>query len=184
MFKLLKIVLVFLAISASIGASAHRIKLFAAEENGQIKGYGYAGSRRIVNSPVTVSLDGKVVTTLKTDSNGEFAFTPPQKSGSYLLELDTGDGHRAEYTVELAAVAEPEEVQIVMPPVETAVKTEAKTTSVSPRERDISRQLFALQQKLDQVENKIRLHDILGGIGYIIGIAGICFYFSAGKKKQ
>ena len=44
-------------------------------------------------------------------------------------------------------------------------------------------QVRPLQEQIQHYENKIRLHDVVGGIGFIVGLAGVSFYF-AGKRKN
>ncbi len=48
----------------------------------------------------------------------------------------------------------------------------------------VAKEIRPLREQLDQVESKIRLHDIVGGIGYIVGISGVAFYFLAMRKTE
>jgi nickel transport protein len=45
-------------------------------------------------------------------------------------------------------------------------------------------QLVELRKQLNQHEQSLRLRDILGGIGYIVGIAGVAFYFLGIRRKR
>ena len=40
----------------------------------------------------------------------------------------------------------------------------------------MSRQIRPLREQLDRYEEKVRLHDILGGIGFIVGAMGLVLY--------
>ena len=44
--------------------------------------------------------------------------------------------------------------------------------------------LLLLRGDIAQLRDKIYLHDILGGIGYIVGIAGIAAWLSARKLRK
>ena len=44
--------------------------------------------------------------------------------------------------------------------------------------------LLLLREDIAQLRDKIYLHDILGGIGYIVGIAGIAAWLSARKLRK
>ena len=42
----------------------------------------------------------------------------------------------------------------------------------------------SLAEQLDRLEDTIRLRDVFGGIGYILGITGIMFYFLGRRKAD
>jgi nickel transport protein len=48
----------------------------------------------------------------------------------------------------------------------------------------VARRLRPLQRELTDFKESARFHDILGGIGYIVGIAGISFYFLGVRRKE
>ena len=48
----------------------------------------------------------------------------------------------------------------------------------------VSRHVAPLREQLEGYEQKVRWHDILGGIGYIIGLAGMAAYGMTRKDKR
>lgn len=48
----------------------------------------------------------------------------------------------------------------------------------------IAHQLAALRRDLNEYENELRLRDVLGGLGYILGIMGVVFYFLGVRRKE
>ena len=48
----------------------------------------------------------------------------------------------------------------------------------------MARQLAGLRADLDRYKNELRLRDVLGGVGYILGIMGIVFYFLGVRRKE
>ena len=48
----------------------------------------------------------------------------------------------------------------------------------------LTAELAALRRELRQYEQRIRLRDVLGGIGYIVGMAGVAFYFLGVRRRQ
>jgi len=48
----------------------------------------------------------------------------------------------------------------------------------------LARQVAALRKDVDRYRNELRLHDVLGGIGYILGLMGISFYFLGSRRKE
>jgi nickel transport protein len=65
---------------------------------------------------------------------------------------------------------------------ETGVQSITKEEIEQVVETAVSRQIRPLREQLEAYESKTRLHDTLGGIGYIVGIAGIAFYFMGRRK--
>lgn len=51
-------------------------------------------------------------------------------------------------------------------------------------EAAVAQKLRPLQREIVELREEIRLHDILGGIGYIVGIAGISFYFLGVRRRD
>ena len=51
-------------------------------------------------------------------------------------------------------------------------------------ERAVSKRVRPLERELKDLKNEIRFHDILGGIGYIVGAMGIAFYFLGVLRKE
>ena len=48
----------------------------------------------------------------------------------------------------------------------------------------IGRQLAALRRDFDRYRNELRLREVLGGLGYILGIMGTAFYFLGVRRKE
>jgi hypothetical protein len=48
----------------------------------------------------------------------------------------------------------------------------------------VARKIKPLQREISDLKETIRLHDILGGIGFILGIMGISFYFLGVRKRD
>ena len=81
-------------------AFAHKVLLSAYVEGDQVivEG-GFSDGTMCANAGVEVfAPSGEKLLEGTTDENGEFAFTPPQKTDLTLV-LDAGMGHRGEYTV-------------------------------------------------------------------------------------
>ena len=51
-------------------------------------------------------------------------------------------------------------------------------------ETAVSQRIRPLQREIADLKEEIRFHDILGGIGYIVGTAGIVFYFLGVRKRD
>lgn len=51
-------------------------------------------------------------------------------------------------------------------------------------EQSVAKRVRPLQREIADLKETIRLHDILGGIGFIMGLAGITFYFLGIRKRD
>ena len=195
--------LLAMLVLAATPAHAHRINLFALVEGTTITGSAYfSGGGNPVDTPVLVfGPDGSLLGEAVTDAEGRFTFEATVRV-DHTLVIDTGDGHRAEFTVPAAelpaSLPDPEaagsdaagpeaarsgaahaaEPPGTMPA--AAVDGQALQDLVDAA---VARQVAPLRQELAQYQASLRYSDILGGIGYIFGIAGVAFYLLARRRR-
>ncbi|OOH88813.1 hypothetical protein BMT54_08300 [Pasteurellaceae bacterium 15-036681] len=89
----------------------------------------------------------------KTDAEGRFNL-PLNQEGTFNVVIEGMEGHRAETQV---------------------------TKRISSQHNSADLQL--LREEIEQLKNKIYLRDVLGGIGYILGIFGIVSLLRNKKEK-
>jgi len=163
--------------SCASQAYAHKMKIFATMDGDTISGYAYlSGGGRLQDTGVNVfnPADMSPITNMTTDSNGGFSFRTAS-TGDHLLRVDLGDGHMAEWLVEGVV------------PLQAAETTYAARTPATDEKEDtrlLRHQIQLLREQLEAYEEKVRLHDILGGIGYILGLAGIASYFMGRERNR
>ena len=187
--------LIFAAVLAAAGglpAAAHGIRVFATAEGTTINGTVYvAGGGRAKAATVTVFGPGREpLGEVVTDRDGSFSFAAKQRV-DHRLVVDLGDGHRAEFIVKADELAEnlpgggPAKL-VRAPGVRAGTPERPKKVTSKPLEelieRAVARQVRPLREQLDASENRIRLRDIIGGLGYILGITGIAFFFLARRR--
>lgn len=180
-----------LAILFSAPAWAHRSNIFAWEEGGNINvECSFSGGKPVMNAAIKVldAAGGAEVALLKTDAKGMGSFPIPdaarQGRMDLRLVLHAGEGHQGEWIItadeylgELPGsqesaepAAAPEAVQ--QPAAATAAIDETALRRVMDEALDkrlghINRQLAALADPAPGVR------DIVGGIGWIIGLFGM-----------
>lgn len=191
-------------------AAAHKIKIFAAPEGEAINGICYypGGDKYRQGTVMVFGPDNVLLGKVTTDDKGAFTFKPSRKT-DHIFVIETADGHRAQYTVkaaELSLAAGQEQTatgpagtnaqhpEAARPSTSatavTAAGTKKAAAAVSSGELQelldttIARHINPLREQLDRYEEKIRLHDVLGGIGYILGLAGLAFYCLGRKKRN
>jgi nickel transport protein len=185
-------------------AWAHRLKLFAAVAGNEVSGYGFfVGGGRPAGVPIVArDASGAEIWRGTTGDDGAFAFTVT-KPEALTLSLDAGDGHAVEETLSadrFGAAPEPPvstaPKQAAMPnprpgaeataPISAEAKARllARVSAVVAAEVDkaVARQIRPLLEAQAAAEARIRLNDILGGLGWIAGLVGVGLYFSRRSK--
>jgi nickel transport protein len=184
-------------------ALAHKMVVFATCTGKRIEGEVYFhGGTAARNVEVTlVGPQGRQLGETQTDGEGKFTF-PVRFRCDHKVIADAGSGHGAEYTV--AADELPESLpppgggDEAGPPADSAQQgaanrpTEQRVADADPKNteaelqelRAIARQLEALRREMNQYHNQLRLRDVLGGLGYILGIMGVVFYFLGVRRKE
>jgi nickel transport protein len=171
---------------------AHRVNVFAWIEGDVIRvDAGFAGGRKVKGGDVRV-LDesGSILHEGKTDEGGGYCLKIPAK-GALKIVVEAGLGHRGEWTVSAADSKESSPSEAAPPsgaedrpdaePGESS-KTEGKLMMSSEEigrivEKAVEKKIEPLISTiLDTREKEFSLRDIMGGIGYIIGLVGLGAY--------
>ena len=181
-------------------ALAHRVNVFAwVEGNTVFVECKYPDGTKVHDGVIRV-LDsvGKELLNGKTNDKGEFSFKLP-KQDDLTVVLEAGMGHRGDWPLSKQDLAPAGDAPKPEPaaPSQPAPKTEAPspaanepapaTASPSPPgidqaiEKALDKKLAPVMRMLAEMhEPKVRLTDVLGGIGYIVGLVGVAAYF---KRK-
>ena len=56
--------------------------------------------------------------------------------------------------------------------------------ALADRLEGVEKQVVKLREDLVRYEDRVRLHDVLGGIGCILGLMGLTFYFLGVRRKE
>ena len=186
---------VALWVAAPVAVQAHKLKAFATAEGKSINGYAYfSPGGRIRQATVTVTApDGHVVTTMPTDEEGNFRFEATHRI-DYRITVDGGDGHVATYTVPLAelpdslpsvgaiAVGETPAPAIPAPAYQASVEAAGFADLRAFIDQSVSRQIRPLREQIDAYQEKVWMHDVLGGLGVIFGISGVAY--GRGQRRR
>ncbi|MCP4341689.1 MAG: hypothetical protein GY799_23110 [Desulfobulbaceae bacterium] len=205
-FQLLFIILLIPAMCSS--SLAHKIRVFAWQDGGNIITESKFSKGRPAQN-VTISVfeidTGQTLLSGTTDTQGIFSFPIPKTESKELkIIADGGDGHKNSwnYTLEDSTPAgssspppplQPKTMATKQLPTQpTAKETAGKTlqtisTSELTRiiETTLDKKLAPIRKTLaENSEDSPTLKDILGGIGYILGLAGIAAYMQSLKNKK
>jgi nickel transport protein len=193
------LILMIFASFASFDAHAHRVTIFAWVDGDTIHTQSkFSGGKRVYNGEINVfDLDGNLLLKGNTDENGEFSFKVP-KNTSLKIELIAGMGHQNEWIVpveEIGTIKQDSSVVSDQPEDSNSVletKTKASiTVGLTGEELEqvveqaVEKKLKPVMQMLSDLSDPgPGISDILGGIGYIIGLVGIGAYFKNRKKAD
>lgn len=196
MKKKLYLILIFIfliIIMINISAFAHKVNIFAYVEREKIYTESYFNDgKKCVDSKIEV-FDNQEIKLLEglTDEEGTFSFEIPSGDGDLKLVLTASMGHRAEYIIqadELGNIKGLIEEKIEKPV--SAVSPEVSSFDLkeiqSIIEETLDEKLKPIMSEVREIkksqEDRISPTEIIGGIGYIIGIFGIVAYFLSRKK--
>jgi nickel transport protein len=200
-------VLVWSSIGSASPAAAHHLTVFASVHGRQIDGEVYfQGGDPAGNAAVAVvGPDGQALGQTQTDQEGKFSFQPRYRCDHTLI-VDAGMGHGTQTQVSS------DELPLDLPAAPAAGDGDpvTQTTRAAPDVSDhqhaemsghsgltshdgehlaaelqaLTQQITALRRDLERVQSRTRLQDLLGGIGYILGIMGLAFYFLGVRRKE
>ncbi len=179
-------------------AYAHRVTIFAWVDGDTVHTQSKFGGGKMVNNGEINVFDpeGNLLLKGHTDENGEFSFKVPKKT-SLRIELNAGMGHQNEWIVHREEIAGLEQDKLTVSDQPEKSNGFLETKSDRPVLESITKE--DIEQAVDQaLEKKLKpvmqmlsdlsdpgpgISDILGGIGYIIGLVGIGVYFKNRKKS-
>ncbi len=162
----------------AIPSSAHQVHVSAQVRGSTIHGEAYFHGGVPVRDATVTAFDpsGQQIGTTRTDQQGEFSLKARFRCDHKLL-VDAGEGHGAEFLIVAGQLPKR------LPPRGNG-RTSAKTSPDNEQLEAIRAEIGLLREQLSNYEQKIRLRDILGGIGYIVGIAGVTFYFLGVRRLR
>ncbi|MHC4713165.1 MAG: hypothetical protein ACYTAN_07830, partial [Planctomycetota bacterium] len=174
--------------------------IFATADGTEISGYVYlSGGGRARNVTVEVSApSGEHIASLETDEEGRFSFSAKLRC-DHILKVTTADGHAASWTVPAAELPEslplperatsspeaeteasegPDKISVTAAPIADG------DASLSAEMASLRKQVIAMREQLDGFQEKRTVQDIIGAVGYILGVAGVAFYILGRRRNS
>ena len=188
------LIFIFLIIMmVNISVFAHKVNIFAYVEGEKIYTESYFNDgKKCIDSKIEVfDNQGNKLLEGLTDKEGEFSFEVPSEDGDLKIVLTASMGHRAEYSISaneirgstgLIKEENEEPVSIVFPETSSLDLKEIQSIiedTLDEKLKPIMREMIEIKKSQ---EDKISPTEIIGGIGYIVGIFGIIAYFLSRKR--
>lgn len=176
---------------SSPAALAHGLNVWAHAHDGTIHGEAsFADGSPVADAPVIVrDADGHELGKTTTNTYGEFSFIAKVRADHHFL-VNAGEGHAARCVVAVA------DLPTALPPPEHAHQAETPHDRGHRADHDhgaedsrppaslgsLAHEIESLRRQVAQLERTTRFRDVLGGVGFIFGLAGVAFYFLAKQK--
>jgi nickel transport protein len=183
--------IVLLLTVLAVPAHAHRVNVFAWVEGNTVYGEtSFSGGGPAVNSKLAVldSVTGEEFLSLTTNAKGEFSFTVPEaaktRGSDLVIKLLAGMGHTDEWVVKAAEFGAAKAAEAVSAPEQPAT-TDPGAAALSQAQLDeLAASIKALERQVGEMARLMvrqsdpgpGLREILGGIGYILGLIGVAAY--------
>lgn len=191
-------------------ARAHKVNLFAYVEGDRVVVEGYFSTKSKAQGCTVEVFDegGKKILEGKTDQDGLYSFRLadlPAFSGGLKIVLEAGMGHKSDYTLsasdlpgsvkkdELAKAPSPENTteEAAGPPTGGSVQLVDQTALAAALEKIMDKKLDPIVKMLGKQEKLLleekhggpKLNDIIGGIGWIVGMVGLAAFFWGRKRS-
>ncbi|MDR2302376.1 MAG: hypothetical protein LBF38_10095 [Deltaproteobacteria bacterium] len=190
----------------AVRAQAHAVFIFAWGEGDQICTNSYFSGKSPVRQGTVLIQDsaGKQLDSAKTDDKGDVCFNRPQTTSDLTFVVEAGEGHRAEFKLRAED----------LPPLETSAAPTGPETSgdasasATPSgnagtasvpagsganldefrtmfRQELGAQLGPITRALTEADDKSpTLKDIIGGLGWLVGIFGLACWYSGRKLRQ
>ncbi|HFD92805.1 MAG TPA: hypothetical protein ENJ22_05905 [Gammaproteobacteria bacterium] len=194
------LLLAFLLLGLFSGAAhAHKVNMFAFAEGDQVFVEGYfSDGKRAKNSKVVVyDPDGNVLLEGLTDEEGAYTFDIPRRV-DLRITLNAGMGHKTEYVIAsdelsggIGALSAETDSTSITSPADDAAATPAPVATVASSalgraelKKAVGEAIRPLMRSISELEERRSFSDIVGGLGFIVGIAGVYFYVKARGMLQ
>ena len=186
----LMVILFSLCVLSPLHLWAHSVQIHAWVEGDRVFTESFfSGGHRAAQSQIEVfDHNGEKLITGKTDSQGLFSFPLPKKRGLKIV-LRTPEGHGTEVNLRAGEIPVKGdhheeghmEKDLSIAPVPCMSREEIKAVV----EEVLDEKLAPMQLRLEESRKRgPGITEILGGIGYIMGLMGIAIYISNRKKAR
>lgn len=171
---------------------AHGIQVFAFADGDRIEGSAYFAGGGVASGAHIRVLDaqGGLLAELEPDAEGVFSYRA-RAPVDHLIVAETGDGHRAEWRVGAAELGPgfPAAAAQGAAPGGGEVGRLLADPSAEPElaaliEQAVARQVRPLREELLAAQGRAGLRDVLGGIGYIFGLAGVLMWWRSRRSRD
>lgn len=183
MINLARTLTISICMLSPLTGHAHKLNLFTFVEGNQVSVEAYfPDGKKARNSDVQIlDTQGGVLANGVTDEQGLFLYAAPTQAALRIV-VNAGLGHQAEYNLSVDEWSGNTETATDTVP-DTKLTTPPSNNSADPAttelQRTVTRAIKPLTLEIAQLRQRTTLADIIGGIGFIVGILGVIAYWKA-----
>jgi len=180
-------------IMMDVSVFAHKVNVFAYVEGKRIYTESYFNDgKKCIDSKIEVfDNQGNKLLEGLSDEEGMFSFKIPPEDGDLKIVLTASMGHRAEYSISegeikgssgLIKKENEEPVSIISPETSSIDLKEIQSIIEDVLDEKLKPIMIEMREIKKSYEDRISFTEIIGSIGYIVGIFGIIAYFLSCKR--
>jgi len=180
-------------IMMNVSVFAHKVNVFAYVEGKRIYTESYFNDgKKCIDSKIEVfDNQGNKLLEGLSDEEGMFSFKIPPEDGDLKIVLTASMGHRAEYSISegeikgssgLIKKENEEPVSIISPETSSIDLKEIQSIIEDVLDEKLKPIMIEMREIKKSYEDRISFTEIIGSIGYIVGIFGIIAYFLSCKR--
>ena len=187
------VLILFLSLLLPPLCYAHRVHLFAWVQGDRVHTDStFPTKKKVVGGMVRVyDPSGAKLLEGKTDEKGAFSFKIPKRTDLRIV-LETSMGHRTEFLLPAEEIKDMKEKPLLTDKIKDGDHVSPATLQEDMEqirkimEEVIDSRLRPITGKLARLEKERgpRLTDIIGGIGYILGLMGLVLYFKSRRERS
>ena len=184
------VLLVGTLVLISAPALAHKVIIFAWVEGDRVFTESkFSGGRKATGAKVAVfDRAGTQLLEGKTDERGGFSFRIPKLTDLRIV-LNAGTGHRGEWTItesEIRQAGYQGQTREVATPRQVSGDLGLRKEKVQELiDKSLDRRLTPIVKILAELQTEgPSMTEVIGGIGYIVGLMGVALYFLSRRKKE
>lgn len=171
-------------------ALAHSMHVFAYIDGETIKGESAYGD----GSPVSGAAlevhdcDGRLVGRAKTSAEGSFSLPLKQGRPPLEVQIKDGGGHACSYTLEPETSSQEASAGVATETSDSTPPDPGPSMAEPAPQEDVAlmlrRELAPIKAQLARLASRrtIGLAEVVGGLGWIIGLAGLAMWFKSRKR--
>lgn len=193
MKSMLKKLLIAAVLLSSTSVLAHKLIVSAYVEENSIEGQAYLNNGSTPKNTIVkiINSSDKVVAEIKSNEEGVFKLKNASPD-TYIIHVDAGEGHKAKFILNKSEFENDNEDEDNS----SDLNNDSKSTdnempseieinsNIKSEFKKLSSQMRKYRDEVRSYKEHIRVHDVLGGIGYIIGITGMFSFLISRKSRK
>ncbi len=158
---------------------AHKITVFGYVDQAMVKTESkFSGGRPAKGCQLTVLTGTSPVIVGRTDEKGRLDFPVPEQPIGFDILVSCGEGHQGKWRIDTEELGRPPATPISTGSPQKKVTLPVQDSALQLMIRaELAAELGPIKHQLAELkQDSVSLADIMGGLGYFLGLAGLASY--------